>query len=91
MGGFKICENFIKSIFSVQINNALIQKIIPDKTDRTRFIDRIQKLFEQEYAGEDQFESDYRQSTADFRYKYPELRTKPIKNKKQLTEFIGSG
>jgi hypothetical protein len=87
LGGAKLFDNMIGKMFSVQINNALIQKIIPDKTDRVRFIDRIQKLFERDYANEDQFESDYRQTTADFRYKYPALREKVIRNKKQLTEF----
>jgi hypothetical protein len=90
LGGARLFENMIGKMFSVQINNALIQKIIPDKTDRTRFIDRIQKLFERDYANEDQFESDYRQTTADFRYKYPALREKVIRNKKQLTEFTTS-
>ena len=88
LGGFKLFENVIGKMFSVQINNALIQKIIPDKKDRTRFIDRIQKLFEREYANADQFESDYRQTTADFRYKYPALREKVIRNKKQLNDFV---
>jgi hypothetical protein len=91
LGGAKLFENVIGRMFSVQINNALIQKIIPDKTDRVRFIDRIQKLFERDYANEDQFESDYRQTTADFRYKYPALREKVIRNKNQLTEFTTGG
>jgi hypothetical protein len=94
LGGFslfnKMFDNIIGKMFSVQINNALIQKIIPDKTERTRFIDRVHKLFEQDYANDDQFESDYRQTTADFRYKYPALREKVIRNKNQLTEFINS-
>jgi hypothetical protein len=89
-GGAKLFENFIGKMFTVQVNNALIQKVITDKTDRTRFVDRIRKLFEREYVNEDQFESDYRQTTADFRYKYPALREKAIRNKKQLTDFIGS-
>jgi hypothetical protein len=90
LGGAKLFENIIGKMFSVQINNALIQKIIPDKTDRVRFIDRIQKLFEREYASEDQFESDYRQTTADFRYKYPALRDKVIRNKNQLSDFVNN-
>jgi hypothetical protein len=88
-GGAKLFENFIGKMFTVQVNNALIQRVITDKTDRTRFVDRIRKLFDREYVNEDQFESDYRQTTADFRYKYPALRAKAIRNKKQLTDFIG--
>jgi hypothetical protein len=88
LGGMKLFENIIGKMFSVQINNAVIQRIIPDKKDRTRFVDRIQKLFDQEYVNEDQFESDYRQTTADFRYKYPALREKAIRNKKQLNDFV---
>jgi hypothetical protein len=88
LGGFKFFENVIGKIFSVQINNAVIQRIIPDKKDRTRFIERIQKLFDQDYANDDQFESDYRQTTADFRYKYPALRDKVIRNKNQLSAFV---
>lgn len=90
-GGIKLFENVIGKMFDVQVNNALIQRIIPDGEDRTRFVDRIKKLFDQEYANDDQFESDYRQTTADFRYKYPQLREHSIRSKEQLADFLKGG
>jgi methyl-accepting chemotaxis protein len=88
-GGFRMFENLIGKFFNFQFNTAVIQRIIPDNADRQGFIERIQKLFDKEYANDDQFESDYRQTTADFRNEYPKLREIIIKNKEQLREFIG--
>ncbi|GHT32745.1 hypothetical protein FACS1894214_4670 [Planctomycetales bacterium] len=74
-------------MFNVQINNAVIQRIIPNNSDREGFIDRIKKLFDRDYANEVQFESHYKQLTADYWRKYPALLGIAIKSKEELAAF----
>ncbi|GHT26838.1 hypothetical protein FACS18942_05050 [Planctomycetales bacterium] len=88
IGGFRLFENFIGKFFNIQINNAVIQRIIPNNEQKS-FIERIQRIFKSEYNTKEEFAADYRMSTSDFRYKYPELRKVNIESKETLQKFIG--
>jgi hypothetical protein len=75
-------------LFNPTINASLIQKVIPDGEDRDSFRIRIRKLFETEYASDEQFQSDYRQTTSEFRWRYPALKELIIRNKDELKKFV---